>query len=92
MMETIDEIGYAALLYIHRNFFARAIIDFPDKPLNSVFAPSVLSTYRSASALLRLMRETYHKLTLILFRLWPTWLLCFSSAVCVFLPEWSDIS
>ncbi|KAI5118223.1 hypothetical protein M0805_000719 [Coniferiporia weirii] len=69
------------LFYIHRNFFARAILNFPNDPMRSPFVPSFLSTYRSASYLLRIIREAYDEFALVLFRMWPMWANGLSAAV-----------
>lgn len=42
-----------AMLYIHRNFFARALLDHPANPLNSPYATSFLATARCASSIIR---------------------------------------
>lgn len=61
------------LLYFHRNFFAKAIIDYPENPLHSPFALSFLSTYRSATSILKTCRESLDHLIGILLRIWPIW-------------------
>ncbi|KZP32860.1 hypothetical protein FIBSPDRAFT_924875 [Athelia psychrophila] len=38
------------LLYIHRSFFAQALLDHPENPLLSVYAPSFLAAYRRWTA------------------------------------------
>lgn len=70
-------------MYIHRNFFARAILDCPDDPMQSPFAVSFLATYRSATYLLGLCCEHYEALKFILLRLWPVWALLLVCAVVV---------
>ena len=42
-----------SMLYIHRSFFAQALLDHPENPLKSVYATSFLAAYRSASAIIR---------------------------------------
>ena len=69
------------LMYIHRNFFARAIMDFPDNPMRSPFAASFLATYRSATSLLRILRENMESIYLIALRVWQMWSLCLSCGV-----------
>ena len=63
----------AALFFIHRNFFARAMFDFPDDPLRSSFSPSFLATYRSAIFQLGLLRGVFAKRPQSLARMWPAW-------------------
>lgn len=51
--------GYLAMvrsvtmLYIHKNFFARALLDHPNDPLASPYSTSFLAATRSASAIIR---------------------------------------
>ncbi|KAF7301357.1 Zn(2)-C6 fungal-type domain-containing protein [Mycena indigotica] len=42
-----------ALLYIHRTFFAQAMLDHPVNPLRSPYAPSFLAAYRCASGMIK---------------------------------------
>lgn len=46
-------------MYIHRAHFARAINSNPDSPLESTYSPSVMTTIRSAAALLQVARTMY---------------------------------
>ncbi|KAG6884242.1 hypothetical protein C0993_012834, partial [Termitomyces sp. T159_Od127] len=41
------------LMYLHRSFFAQAIIEHPVNPLKSTYAPSFLAAYRAASTILK---------------------------------------
>ncbi|KAL5485157.1 hypothetical protein ACEPAI_7799 [Sanghuangporus weigelae] len=70
-----------SLMYIHRNFFARAILDFPDSPMRSPFAASFLATYRSACNVMRVCRENMHLTYLTILRVWHVWSLCLTSGV-----------
>ncbi|KAL5523829.1 hypothetical protein ACEPAG_8002 [Sanghuangporus baumii] len=70
-----------SLMYIHRNFFARAILDFPDNPMRSPFAASFLATYRSACSVMRVCRENMHLIYLTILRVWHVWSLCLTSGV-----------
>ena len=73
---------FSVLLLIHRNFFARAMIDFPDDPMQSVFAPSIIASYRSASYLIRLYSKSYQTQVPRLNRIWFMWAKCVSCSVC----------
>jgi hypothetical protein len=42
-----------AMLYIHRSFFAQAVLDHPFNPLRSPYAPSFLAAYRCASVIIK---------------------------------------
>lgn len=70
-----------SLMYIHRNFFAKAVLDFPDNPMRSPFAKSFLATYRSASYVIRLMREHIQTVYLNILRIWHAWALSLSCGV-----------
>lgn len=61
------------LMLIHRHFFARALIEHPDNPMRSQFAPSFLSTYRSATTLLRVTRTQFDLNPHCVMRVWPIW-------------------
>ncbi|KAG2747624.1 hypothetical protein P692DRAFT_20954353 [Suillus brevipes Sb2] len=49
---TTDTSLVAALLYVHRCFFAEAVSNNPTDPMSSPFAPSFLAGYRSACELI----------------------------------------
>ena len=67
------KIVLAALLFLHRNFFARAMIKHSDNPLRSPFAPSFLAAYACAIKLLREVRSCYNVSPQALLRMWPVW-------------------
>ncbi|KAK2465633.1 hypothetical protein APHAL10511_002177 [Amanita phalloides] len=69
------------LLYLHRSFFARAISDHPKDPLGSPYGASVLAAYRSAGALVALMRNLYTQLQAPSERMWFLWTHMFSCAI-----------
>ncbi|KLO09678.1 hypothetical protein SCHPADRAFT_833710 [Schizopora paradoxa] len=71
------------LLYIHRNFFARALLDSPTNPLRSPFAPSFLAAYRSATQLLKVLRENFDAFSYLFIRLWPIWAHALAASVIV---------
>lgn len=49
------------LLYLHRNFFARAMLENPDDPLKTAFQPSVLASFRAALYLTTAARTLYEQ-------------------------------
>jgi len=59
------------LIYLHRNFFAKALMDNPTDPLKHTFAPSFITAYRSASIVLKLYNEAFTKLGAFTARFWP---------------------
>ncbi|KAI0752488.1 fungal-specific transcription factor domain-containing protein [Daedaleopsis nitida] len=72
---------HLTLLYVHRVFFARALVDFPTDPMRSPFAPSFLAGYRSASALLLGIREQFALFPTQIARFWVLWTHAFSACV-----------
>ncbi|THH08783.1 hypothetical protein EW145_g2474 [Phellinidium pouzarii] len=62
-----------ALMLLHRNFFARAILENPVNPMRSSFAPSFLSAYRSATSMLCVVRGEYDNIAHLMLRVWPIW-------------------
>ncbi|KAI6010429.1 hypothetical protein BKA83DRAFT_4403404 [Pisolithus microcarpus] len=69
------------LLYIHRSFFAQAILDNPINPLNSTYTPSFLAAYRASLTILRTVEVQYDLHPKLTARLWPVWTYAFSAAV-----------
>lgn len=47
------------LLFIHRNFFAQAIINEPLNPLKHKYGPSVMASYRSAYKIMSGLRDLH---------------------------------
>ncbi|KAI0356832.1 hypothetical protein OH77DRAFT_1588729 [Trametes cingulata] len=69
------------LLYVHRCFFAQAIVDNPGDPMRSQYAPSFLAGYRSACALLGSIREQFSLFPVQIARFWVLWTHAFSACV-----------
>ena len=74
-------------MYIHRGFFAKAIIDHPDDPLASQYSRSYLSAYRSALSMLKVVREHYEAFPNLVSRFWTLWSHAFSAAVSTYVRE-----
>ncbi|KAJ3553139.1 hypothetical protein NP233_g12716 [Leucocoprinus birnbaumii] len=55
----LDHIKETVLMYVHRSFFAQAIIDQPINPLKSTYAPSFTASYRAASTILKSVNEQF---------------------------------
>ena len=70
-----------AMLYIHRSFFAQAMLDFPSNPLRSPFAPSFLAAYRCASAIIKTTSMNFQKYPELFSRFWTIWNHLLSAAV-----------
>jgi hypothetical protein len=71
------------LLYIHRPFLALALTQNPENPLDSQYAPSVLATQTSASAIIRSTARQLEKDPITYMRIWSVWIYLFSAAVSV---------
>lgn len=71
------------LLYLHRSFFAQALLDHPANPLLSPFSPSFLTAYRTASLSISVMKEFFERTPEIAMRIWFFLYHTFSSAMIV---------
>ncbi|KAK1236733.1 hypothetical protein PQX77_000089 [Marasmius sp. AFHP31] len=71
------------LLYIHRSFFAQAMLDHPINPLRSPYAPSFLAAYRCASGVIRATSQHYERFPALCVRWWGIWTHLFTAAVIV---------
>jgi hypothetical protein len=74
-------ISLPVLLYIHRSFFAQAVMENPDNPLKSQYAPSFLASYRASSTLLRTIVAQHTQFPDLCARFWTIWMYGFSAAV-----------
>lgn len=86
---TFTEYFVLVLLVIHRNFFAKAILEHPTNPLESPFASSFLSACRSATSILKLVREQYERQPERLLRLWIVWGHAMSAVVSINENHWA---
>ncbi|KAJ7826286.1 fungal-specific transcription factor domain-containing protein [Mycena olivaceomarginata] len=48
----LNHVRETVLMYLHRSFFAQAIIEQPVNPLKSTYAPSFLAAYRASATVL----------------------------------------
>ncbi|KAF7985867.1 hypothetical protein HWV62_43728 [Athelia sp. TMB] len=69
------------LLYIHKSYFARALIDYPADPLRSPYSTSFLATFRCSSAVIRLSAEHMKGSPELCMRWWTLWAHLFSSSL-----------
>ncbi|KAJ8095260.1 hypothetical protein PM082_010483 [Marasmius tenuissimus] len=77
----IEHIKETMLIYIHRSFFAQAIIEQPVNPLKSSYAPSFLAAYRASGTILKSVREQFAVFPIGAARYWSMWTFAFSAAV-----------
>ncbi|KAI4526067.1 hypothetical protein K525DRAFT_233716 [Schizophyllum commune Loenen D] len=71
------------LLYIHRSFFAQAMLDHPANPLRSAYAPSFLAAYRCASKMIKTSLNHFERFPELCLRWWNVWTHLFSAAITV---------
>ncbi|KAA1470033.1 hypothetical protein DENSPDRAFT_928581 [Dentipellis sp. KUC8613] len=69
------------LLFVHRSYFAQALVEEPTNPLRSPYAPSFLATVRAAQDVLRCVAEQFLIHPAMCSRFWSTWTYAFSAAV-----------
>ncbi|EJD41871.1 hypothetical protein AURDEDRAFT_186302 [Auricularia subglabra TFB-10046 SS5] len=70
------------ILYLHRSFFARALLENPEDPLKSKYAQSVLAVFRAAVRLNVSVRTLYARSPRTLGpEFWVFWTPCFSSCL-----------
>ncbi|KAF4619863.1 hypothetical protein D9613_005134 [Agrocybe pediades] len=71
------------LLYLHRSFFAQAMLDHPANPLQSPYSPSFLAAYRCASGVIKASLNHYDRFPELCGRWWGIWTHLFSAAIIV---------
>ncbi|TFK46992.1 hypothetical protein OE88DRAFT_1666805 [Heliocybe sulcata] len=69
------------MMFIHRSFFAQAVLDHPTNPFRSPYAPSYLTAYRCASAQLASSIHFYNRLPELFIRLSSFWTHAFTGAL-----------
>ncbi|KAF6761455.1 hypothetical protein DFP72DRAFT_987681 [Ephemerocybe angulata] len=69
------------LLYIHRSYFAQALKQQPDNPLQHAYAASVLAAYRSATRLITSLQSLYAVHPRLTSTVWYFWSGVFSSCI-----------
>lgn len=71
----------AALFYMHRGFFLRAVDENAGDPLASRFSPSVLAVYNGACTYVGLMESLFAQQPRLAERMWFFYMHLFSCAV-----------
>ena len=64
------------MVFIHKSFFVKAMIDHPINPLRSAYAPSFLATYRCASGIIKANLHHFEILPNLFPRVWSVWTAC----------------
>ncbi|KAJ7628452.1 hypothetical protein FB45DRAFT_748903 [Roridomyces roridus] len=71
------------LLFLHRAFFAQAMIENASDPMKSPYAHSVLVAYQAACNVLEDTVNQFVKKPLLVARVWRIWSLAFSASVVI---------
>ncbi|THV08656.1 hypothetical protein K435DRAFT_708630 [Dendrothele bispora CBS 962.96] len=71
------------LLFLHRSFFAQAMLDYPVNPLRSPYAPSFLAAYRCASGIIKSCLNHFERFPELCARWWGIWTHLFTAAIIV---------
>ncbi|EJD41075.1 hypothetical protein AURDEDRAFT_186732 [Auricularia subglabra TFB-10046 SS5] len=77
---TVFALTQRLLLFLHRGFFAQALLEHSDDPLKSKYAQSVLATFRCAFYITASVRALYAQVPLAL-RYWVFWSQSFSACL-----------
>lgn len=71
----------AVLLFLHRAYFAQAMMEHGDNPLSSPYSQSVVAAYSSACVVLQDTKDQFLKKPFLCARIWRIWSFTFSAAV-----------
>ncbi|PCH44570.1 hypothetical protein WOLCODRAFT_26859 [Wolfiporia cocos MD-104 SS10] len=71
------------MIHIHRTFFAQALLDNPQNPLSSPYAPSFLAANRCASIILKSFIHHHERCGPLCSRFWGMWTHAFSAAIII---------
>lgn len=66
----LSQFRSVTMLYIHRSFFAQAVLDHPVNPLRSPYAPSFLAAYRCASVIIKSSINHFERFPDLCMRWW----------------------
>ncbi|TFK24536.1 hypothetical protein FA15DRAFT_704519 [Coprinopsis marcescibilis] len=79
----VSQYRTVTMIYLHRSFFAQAVLDHPANPLLSSFAPSFLTAYRCASIVIKASVHQFDRCASMAKRIWFLLYHTFSAAVIV---------
>ncbi|KAI5121634.1 hypothetical protein M0805_001163 [Coniferiporia weirii] len=71
------------LMYIHRGYFAKALLEHPQDPLQSPYSHSYLSAHRAALSMLKVVREHFILFPNLVSRFWSFWSHAFSATIII---------
>ncbi|KAF7337693.1 hypothetical protein MSAN_02242800 [Mycena sanguinolenta] len=81
LLMPVNTVPVPAMIYLHRSFFAQAMLDFPSNPLRSPFATSFLTAYRSASVIIKGTAYQFDRNSEMAMRVWFILHQTFSAAI-----------
>ncbi|KZP33617.1 hypothetical protein FIBSPDRAFT_1036153 [Athelia psychrophila] len=79
----LSQLRTLTMLYIHKSFFAQALLDHPENVLLSRYAPSFLAASSCASNIIRASVMHLEKVPKLCSRWWIMWNNLFSAAIIV---------
>lgn len=68
-------------LFLHRNYFVQALVEDPDDPMRTQYAPSFLATVRASKNILQMVKEQLSIQRVMVCRFWTIWTYTFSATV-----------
>ncbi|TDL18164.1 hypothetical protein BD410DRAFT_753452 [Rickenella mellea] len=77
----INSCHNTTFIELHRNYFAKALLECPSDPLSSQYASSFMSTYRASMTVLRNLREHFDVCPDFVGRVLVAWIHAFSALV-----------
>ncbi len=75
----------AVLLFLHRAFFAQALVENPMDPLSGRLGPSAAAAYHSSVIVIQDTEHQFMKKPILCARIWQIWTFAFTAAVSSFL-------
>ncbi|KIL65922.1 hypothetical protein M378DRAFT_124945 [Amanita muscaria Koide BX008] len=82
-LQTLLLVPAITLVHIHRSFFAQALLEHPEDPLASLYAPSFLAAFQSASGMIAFCVKCLSRFQELFMRWWIVWNSLFTSAILV---------
>ncbi|KZP10249.1 hypothetical protein FIBSPDRAFT_838684 [Athelia psychrophila] len=79
----LSQLRTVTMLYLHRSFFAQALLDHPNNPLLSRYAPSFLAASSCASSIIRIAVIQFEKVPELCLRWWTLWTHLLSAGIIV---------
>lgn len=95
LLSEADPDSNQVFLQMHRSYSCRAAFEMPSNPLKHPFGPSVLASYKSATAITNIMADLVERQPTWTPRLIPVYPIVFCAAttlgsLAIFAPRWSN--